>query len=49
MMAFVRGMHLWPVDSPLKESIMWEPFPRKEVIMASIIPDNKRIFGLYNV
>ena len=32
-LAFVRGIHRWPVDSPLKGPVTWKMFPFDDVIM----------------
>ena len=35
-LAFVRGIHRWPVNSPHKQSVMRKMFPFDDVIMWSI-------------
>ena len=32
-LAFVRGIHLWPVDSPHKEPVTRKTFPVGDIIM----------------
>ena len=32
-LAFVRGIHRWPVDSPHKRPVTWKMFPFDEAIM----------------
>ena len=32
-LAFVRGIHQWPVDSPHKKTVTWKMFPFDDVIM----------------
>ena len=32
-LAFVRGIHRWPVDSPHKEPVTWKMFPFDDVIV----------------
>ena len=32
---FVRGIHWWPVESPIKGPVTWKMFPFDDVIMAS--------------
>ena len=34
-LAFVRGIHRWPVNSPHKGPVMWKMFPLDDVIMRS--------------
>ena len=34
-LAFVRGMHLWPVNFPDKGPITWKIFPFDDVIMVA--------------
>ena len=31
--AFVRGIHQWPVDSPYKGPVMWKMFPFDDIIL----------------
>ena len=33
LLAFVKGIHRWPVDSPHKGPVMWESFSSHDVIM----------------
>ena len=33
-LAFVRGIHRWPVNSPHKGPVMWKRFPFNDVIMS---------------
>ena len=33
-LAFVRGIHRWPVDSPYKGPVTWKMFPFDDLIMA---------------
>ena len=35
-LAFVRGIHRWPVNSPHKGQVTWKMFPFKDVIMGDI-------------
>ena len=35
-LAFVRGIHRWPVNSPLKGSVTWKMFPFDDVILLSL-------------
>ena len=37
-LAFVRGIHRWPVNSPHKEPVTWKMFPFDDVIMSHPIP-----------
>ena len=39
-LAFVRGVHRWPVNSPHKESITRKMFPFDDVIMIWVFTDN---------
>ena len=32
-LAFVRGIHWWPVNSPHKAPVMWKKFPLDDVVM----------------
>ena len=34
-LAFVRGIHGWPVNSPHKGPVAWKMFPFDDVIMAT--------------
>ena len=36
-LAFVRGIHRWPVNSPHKGPVIWKTFPFDEVIMYIMI------------
>ena len=36
-LAFVRGIHWWPVDSPHKGPVTWKMFPFDDVIMHYIV------------
>ena len=35
-LAFVRGIHRWPVNSPYKGPVTWEMFPFDDVIMSFV-------------
>ena len=35
-LAFVWGIHRWPVNSPHKWPVLWKMFPFDDVIMSSI-------------
>ena len=43
-LAFVRGIHRWPVNSPHKGSVTWKMFPFDDVITANCSDD---IFIVY--
>ena len=40
-LAFVRGIHLWPVNSPHKGPVTWKRFPFDDVIMHIYAPSRK--------
>ena len=51
-LAFKRGIHRWPVNSPHKGSVKWKMFPFDDVIMGSgcgwdepFIPDSCLVFN----
>ena len=41
-LAFVRGIHRWPVNSPRKVPVTWKMFPFDDVIMTKLIQANQR-------
>ena len=43
-LAFVRGIHRWPVDSPHKGPVTWKMFPLYDVIMHRIYKDVSAIY-----
>ena len=42
-LAFVRGIHRWPVNSPTKGPVTWKMFPFDDVIMVNGIPSSSDI------
>ena len=38
-LAFVRGIHRWPANSPQKRPVMWKMFLFDDVTMTQIIPN----------
>ena len=39
-LAFVRGIHRWPVNSPHKGPVTWKMFPFDDVIMTTLEQEN---------
>ena len=46
-LAFVRGIHRWPVDSPHKGPVMRTKFPFDNVIMIRLMP-SESVYTFYN-
>ena len=50
LLAFVQGIHWWPVNSPHKGPVMWKMFPFDDVIMLrnrNPTPTHACVIGLF--